>query len=187
MPALPVHCMVVWQLAARLRFSKYCLNGWPRELKEHICTVRHSMRAHGSPAQGKGVQAGASALPPLSMGLHLPCTSKSKADLTANTALIQHVEITRRTGSGPTSSVPARSWHDTDITCFNSQYIHTIPPLFLQIHMFLLMVHPKHSSKEDAEWVLPWVSCSRDPYLVRQERKLDPSVLQSGWMGGAWK
>lgn len=32
-PGLPIQCTIVSQLAARLCFSKYCLNGWARELQ----------------------------------------------------------------------------------------------------------------------------------------------------------
>ena len=129
-PSLPIQCTIVLQLAARILFSKYCFNSWAREL-QGTSVQSDTACNHVSSAQAKMVQVGASPspLPPLSMGLHLPCTSKSKADLlTANTALIQHVEMRRRTGSGPTSSVPAWSWHDTDLTCFHSRINPHRPP-----------------------------------------------------------
>lgn len=49
-----------------------------------------------------------SPMPPQITGLHFPHTSKSRAGLlTANTALIQHIEMPRKSGLGTTSLVPA--------------------------------------------------------------------------------
>lgn len=102
--------------------------------KSRVCwsylASKEATRGSGS-CQTRRVQGGASPrpMPPQSMGLHLPCTSKSRAGIiTAHIALIQHTEMLHSTASGSTSSVPAWSWHDTDLNCFHRHINPHCPP-----------------------------------------------------------